>query len=808
MGQETDHDMLIGIRGDVKYIKADVKEIKKDVKRHDTEIAEHETEITVLQDRPNNSKTIKWTLGIFILILSLFVGLQKVFGGASPTPSWWTRVANTYLHAKKDSVCISGGSNDTTWIMYDRIYIGTRTTDDSLAATIYTAKVLIEDSLDEYALLAGPIFTGSVEIPNSGGPTVNAAGEIAIDTDADGNYVDQGWLTYYDGTQQMYVPAFDAIGTPSDNDVVGYDAGTDKWIVQAQTGGAGEINTLVDTGTFNNTEGFGLSQTKAGVELRVRGLIEGTNVTIAASGDTAYTITAAGAGLTYFTEADDNDTSVFTATGPNTTVGFNDHVTLQGNNLSGVGVINAAGNLTLDDNDGNSPTLTWRDETNNFFSIGKYDAGDTRLYSNAGGIYFQPSGDVNDYLKVSTASNIITLETVASGDGDLVIKAGGGDISFGDENLSTTGGLSVTGNISTDGTVDGVDVAALNTGIATDSASYVQNDEMDASSELLAIMDDETGSAAGTPLLVFNYGPTFNHKMTVDSLTADSIEAEQMIATAQMRAECDFHAEGNIHVNKDSTAADAAIYFGDDDEVASIHWDDANDRFELSNTLFLNGNVALSGTVDGVDVAAFDADVAADSADWNAAADKFDTNYTQITLATVLGAVDIGGATSLEIPAVDDPATDAEGEIAWDANDDAIEVFSGDESESVLIPIYNHISIPIVLPDSVQVYVPNLIIFKVNALIYPHGIEIDLVSIQLAADAAYSMVIEEWSGADPPVLENIISTVTTGASDTYAEEAPDNDAVVDAGDRIVLNIPTTDVPVVTVEIFFHVTAGN
>ena len=36
----------------------------------------------------------------------------------------------------------------------------------------------------------------------------------------------------------------------------------------------------------------------------------------------------AGGGLTYFTEADDNDTSVFTATGPNTTVGFNDLLTM------------------------------------------------------------------------------------------------------------------------------------------------------------------------------------------------------------------------------------------------------------------------------------------------------------------------------------------------------------------------------------------------------------------------------------------------------------------------------------------------
>lgn len=79
----------------------------------------------------------------------------------------------------------------------------------------------------------------SLEVVNNANPTVNVAGEIAIDTDADGNYIDQGWITYYDGTRQMYVVAIDAIGTPSDNDVVAYNASADKWVVEAQTGAGG-----------------------------------------------------------------------------------------------------------------------------------------------------------------------------------------------------------------------------------------------------------------------------------------------------------------------------------------------------------------------------------------------------------------------------------------------------------------------------------------------------------------------------------------------------------------------------------------
>ena len=62
-----------------------------------------------------------------------------------------------------------------------------------------------------------------------------------------------------------------------------------------------------------------------------------------------------GGGLSFFTEADDNDTSVFTATGPNTTVGFNDLLTMQNNSIIGVDSIDADnyqdGSITFGDID-------------------------------------------------------------------------------------------------------------------------------------------------------------------------------------------------------------------------------------------------------------------------------------------------------------------------------------------------------------------------------------------------------------------------------------------------------------------------
>ena len=165
---------------------------------------------------------------------------------------------------------------------------------------------------------------------------------------------------------------------------------------------------------------------------------------------------------------------------------------------------------------------------------------------------------------------------------------------------------------------------------------------------------------------------------------------------------------------------------------------------------------------------------------------------------------DFGGATSIEIPNVDNPTTDAEGEIAWDANDDAIEVYSGDESESALIPMYQKIDATIFAPDGVN---DQIAIFHVDALLYPFGIEIDQVSITIPADAAYSMVFEEWAG-DPPAAQADIETVTTGAGDSYMEDGTITNDQVDADDYIFLDIPATDVDWIHVQVIYHVIQGD
>ncbi len=181
------------------------------------------------------------------------------------------------------------------------------------------------------------------------------------------------------------------------------------------------------------------------------------------------------------------------------------------------------------------------------------------------------------------------------------------------------------------------------------------------------------------------------------------------------------------------------------------------------------------------------------------------TDYMLNTGDIATGVYDFGGATSLEIPAVADPATTLEGHIAWDANDDAIEVYMGDESESALIPAYQKIDALIFAPDGVADVITLL---KVDALLYPFGIEIDQLSFTLPADAAYDIGFHEWTGADPPVFSAQIDSLVTTSSDAYIEDGTPTDGAIAADATIRANIRSTDVDWVHIQIIFHVNDGN
>lgn len=185
---------------------------------------------------------------------------------------------------------------------------------------------------------------------------------------------------------------------------------------------------------------------------------------------------------------------------------------------------------------------------------------------------------------------------------------------------------------------------------------------------------------------------------------------------------------------------------------------------------------------------------------------QFDgTDWIEMTGPAITNIKKLTVINELTIPTGNDPTTDDDGELALDTNDDALEVYTGGKSS--LIPTVDDKSCSIIDPELIN---REYKIWHVDADRYPHGVTLINVQIGLEADAAYSMVLEEWSGADPPVYQADVETITTGAADTYAEVTGGDidNQVLDADDWLFLHIPATDVASVYVKWMFYINEGN
>lgn len=109
-------------------------------------------------------------------------------------------------------------------------------------------------------------------------------------------------------------------------------------------------------------------------------------------------------------------------------------------------------------------------------------------------------------------------------------------------------------------------------------------------------------------------------------------------------------------------------------------------------------------------------------------------------------------------------------------------------------------------PDAVNDSIP---LCYIDSTLYPYGVTVIKASIELGADAAYSMIFLAYSNADPPAYGSAIDTVTTGAGDAYMSVASGfDDASLAVGERIYLGIPATDVDWVKAMIVFTVNGAE
>lgn len=145
-------------------------------------------------------------------------------------------------------------------------------TSPTIAAPTLTGAVDASAATVTLGSVSGTIDAGgatSLEIPNSASPTVNADGEIAVDTSV--TDFTNGIITYYSGAQMGVVGMPIAeFASPSDGAVPTYNAANDQFELQVGGGGGGantelsnlasptQINTTLESDT-NNTDDLGTS---------------------------------------------------------------------------------------------------------------------------------------------------------------------------------------------------------------------------------------------------------------------------------------------------------------------------------------------------------------------------------------------------------------------------------------------------------------------------------------------------------------------------------------------------------------------
>ena len=134
------------------------------------------------------------------------------------------------------TLTVTRGVDGTSGLAFaDLVPIELRPTADGLQSSVtYTGETRAVD-------LGGAT---SLEIPNGAAPTVNAAGEIAVDTTVTDH---TGLVTYHDGTEALY-----AVGLPvanllsNDGYVIAYSASSNEFEMVAPGGGGGGATAFAD----------------------------------------------------------------------------------------------------------------------------------------------------------------------------------------------------------------------------------------------------------------------------------------------------------------------------------------------------------------------------------------------------------------------------------------------------------------------------------------------------------------------------------------------------------------------------------
>ena len=418
-------------------------------------------------------------------------------------------------------------------------------------------------------------------------------------------------------------------------------SGTVSWNTQAGAGG-GESNTIQDTGVYNETEGFGLSGGKAGVDLHVKGLIEGSNITIATSGDSGLTITATGGG-------DGLDTT--------------EVLDILRDSISGDATVGAGGVMTVVD-DLHDHVYSNIDATTSANWIGRVsDETGTGVWVFGTQPTFTTDLEVPLIIGGTATTSDLSLKTT-SGVGET-----GADMHFLVGNNGATEAMTILndGNVGIGTTPDVI--LHLKADVA--HGPFIKLDRTDGTwiDDVAIIGVSGTASDVDTDFLWM--GKSTGDKDFMLQFNTGNVGIGNGIGVILPPEK--LSVLGNIATGDTATGeVDVYHYFSTNGSWTTeyLMWDDNPGCFVISDALDVDGNILLSGTVDGVEISNLNTDVAADSGSWNATADALGTaiDSTKTTNESMSEAdLTISNAPTDEYALTWEASAGTGGQMTWEA---------------------------------------------------------------------------------------------------------------------------------------------
>ena len=182
-----------------------------------------------------------------------------------------------------------------------------------------------------------------------------------------------------------------------------------------------------------------------------------------------------------------------------------------------------------------------------------------------------------------------------------------------------------------------------------------------------------------------------------------------------------------------------------------------------------------------------------------------DDDFLQNTGDSGTGAYDFGGADSLEIPNGNNLTNDALGELAFDANDYALEIYDG--SASRLIPSTRMFSATIIQPADVQAKIAAIPLLPVESYWSPFGIKLLRLGIKTNLESTYSVAFKEYTAPNDG-SPSAIETVATSSSYEAIDDGTLTDSDIAAGSIIYADLPATDVNSVQIWGTYYIKDGD